>query len=85
MSGKYRFRKMFFICYDNRVIADEYEFTNAYKRKEYVDKIAHVKQEDIKYPKLWEKDKHKPKVSVEGFYLVHESLFDELLSKHSKD
>lgn len=76
---------MFFNCYDKIVIEECYEMTNAYRRREYAEVISKGMIERENNPCLWEKDKAPRKVSTEGFYLVHESLFDELLKEHSRD
>lgn len=79
MPKKHRFRKMYFVCTDNRVISDNVLMTNVYQRKNDTEKIA--KQRDTHW--MWE-DETKPiaREHVEGFYLVHESLYDELLKEH---
>lgn len=67
------------------MIEECFEFTNMYRRREYAMELAKgmIERENNNY--LWEKDKTPRSVSTEGFYLVHESLFDELLKEHSKD
>lgn len=85
MQKKYRFRKMFFKCYDNRVIEDCYEMTNAFRRREYILRLLKANDMGEGHRYLWEKDKYKPKVTVEGFYLVHESLFDEILKPFANE
>ena len=78
---KYRFRKIYFICEDKLVITPDLLTTTAYKHKDYADTILRQKDTDVK---MWEVNKPPKKYSVEGFYLVHESLFDELLKDYSK-
>ena len=64
---------------------EEFEMTNVFRRREYALSIAKGQQERENTKYLWEKDKTVRKVSTEGFYLVHESLFDELLKDHTRD
>jgi hypothetical protein len=79
---KYRFRKVYFQCADKKVMEPHHQFTNAYQYKEHALKNFEARETHM----LWEdKSKPLPKRSVEGFYLVHESLFDEILKKHSKE
>lgn len=79
--AKYRFRKMYFICENNKVIEPNVGATNAYQYKKTVDDI--LKQRDTTV-KMWDVGKPPKVYKVEGFYLVHESLFDEILKEHSK-
>lgn len=85
MGKKYRFRKIFFNCHDNKVIEECYEMTNAFRRREYAESIAKGQIERENNPLLWERDRPRRKISVEGFYLVHESLFEEILKKYTKE
>lgn len=85
MKKKYRFRKMYFKCHDKRVIEDCYEMTNAFRRREYIEGIIKYNDMGEGHRYLWERDTYKPKVSVEGFYLVHESLFEEILKEWARD
>jgi hypothetical protein len=56
------------------------EFTNAYKNKEYAESNLESRTTHM----MWEnKNIPLPKRTVEGFYLVHESLFDEILKKYT--
>lgn len=76
---------MFFNCYDKQVIEECFEMTNAFRRREYAEVIAKGQRERESHKMLWEKNDPIRKVSVEGFYLVHESLFEEILEKFAKD
>lgn len=72
MAKKFKFRKMYFHCRDGKVIEDNVQMTNAYRERK--DAEATLGYDDHK---IWmDKTKPVPKRSVEGFYLVHESLFD---------
>ena len=80
--AKYKFRKMYFICQDKKVIDPNIEFTNAYQHREYADNVCSDANKR-KTHFLWEdKTKPIPVRSVEGFYLVPEKLYDEILRKH---
>lgn len=67
------------MCNNNQVIDDNVEMVNAYRCRAYADKITLARREKDLYPLLWEKGIEKPIRTTEGFYLVHESLFDEIL------
>jgi len=86
MPKRYRFRKVYFICEENQIFAD-YKFINCYKDLDYVNSVCMANQrmliEDAN--KLYNKGQKIRVLKVEGFYLVHESLFQELLKKHSKE
>jgi len=71
---KFRFRKMYFICENKQVIEPNVHMTNAYQYKHIADTV--LSQWDTE-PKLWDAGKPPIKYSVEGFYLVHESLFEQ--------
>ena len=85
MGKKYRFRLVYFNCFDNRAIDEQYDITNVFTRREYAEKIAAGQRERENNPNMWDRHRRIRKVTTEGFYLVHESLFDELLSEHSKE
>jgi len=79
--AKHRFRKMYFICENKKVIQPEVWATSAHQ---YKDKAQAVLDQIDKTPKLWNVNKPPVHYSLEGFYLVHESLFDEILKEHTK-
>lgn len=64
---------------------EEFEMTTIFRRREYAEVVAKSKRERESHKYLWEKDKRARKVTTEGFYLVHESLFKEILEKFTKD
>jgi hypothetical protein len=69
---------MYFICLDKKVIKPEHEMVPAFQHRTYADTLCI--QQGGRY--IWEdKNKPVPVKSVEGFYLVHESLYEEIL-KH---
>jgi len=71
---KFRFRKMYFICENKQVIAHNVQRTNAYQHKKNADEILAQMDTSVK---MWQVGKPPVTYSVEGFYLVHESLFEE--------
>ena len=73
---------MYFLCRDKKIIEPNIQFTNAYQYKEYADKI--LIQETRTYKYLWENEPSAVK-TIEGFYLVPERLFDEILKDHVKE
>lgn len=78
---KYCFRKMYFICENNKVIEHNVQATNAYQHREHADAILGQRDTSVK---MWEVNKPPKTYKVEGFYLVHESLYEELLKARSK-
>ena len=86
MPKQYRFRLIFVICEDNKIV-EPYEMVNMYKRRDYAESVCKAKQEfDIAESKKQYRvnDRRVSQRKVHGFYLVNESLFDEILKKHSK-
>ncbi|SEM66736.1 hypothetical protein SAMN05192574_101401 [Mucilaginibacter gossypiicola] len=79
---KYTFRKMYFQVENDRVIQDNVGATNVYQRKE--DAIKTWRDYTRLTPYYWEKGKPQIKREVVGFYLVHESLFEEILKRYTK-
>jgi hypothetical protein len=84
---KYRFRKVYFICEKNRIFPNNYEMVSSYRQMANALSVCSHQQRDaiIEAKKDYNKSRDIPLYKVEGFYLVHESLFDELLKKHSKE
>lgn len=79
---KYSFRKMYFQCADKKVIDPGIQFTNAYQYREPA--VSNLETRTSHY--MWEDEtKPLPIRTVEGFYLVHESLFDEILKPFAKE
>lgn len=83
MSKKYRFRKMYFVCKDKKVIEPEIQAVNAYQNQENAAAIA--RQTDRTHYMWLAKDWTPPIVTVEGFYLVPEALFNAILKDHYKE
>ncbi|SFW15697.1 hypothetical protein [Chitinophaga sancti] len=79
---KYRFRKMYFICDNNQVIAANIAMTCAYQFKD--DAVQIAKQRTGHF--IWENQSEPvPLRKVEGFFLVHETLFDEILKQFTRE
>ena len=78
---KYRFRKMYFICENKQVIKDNVLMTNAYRKRETAEQVCKDQDAYNSREKLWMKDKPEIVRSVEGFYLVPEALYEEVLRR----
>jgi hypothetical protein len=72
---------MYFICENKRVITPEVHATTVYQYKTAADGALASKDTAVK---MWHVGKPPKVYTVEGFYLVHESLFEKLLKEHSK-
>lgn len=82
MQKKYRFRKIYFICNNKLVIEDCYEVTNAFRRKEYAEKLLESRGKKEHYY-LWEdRSVPLPVKTVEEFYLVPAALYEKILKDH---
>lgn len=79
---KYRFRKIYFICENKRVIEPNVHATNAYQHKEHADAILSQRDTSVK---MWDINKPPRVYSVEGFYLVHESLYEKILKEYCRE
>ncbi|TWI87761.1 hypothetical protein LX66_1832 [Chitinophaga japonensis] len=77
MKKSYKIRKMSFICQDGRVIEPNIHMTNAYQFREIAEAVCRERQPTGRY--MWEVGRPIPKLTVEDFYLVHASLFKEIL------
>lgn len=86
MMKRYKFRKVFFVCKNNSVFSD-YAFVNCFKDGEHAEEqaIYHQRKAIEDSQLLWERGKPIPQFKAHGFYLVHESLFDEILEKFNQD
>lgn len=87
MGKKYKFRKVYFICEDNKVFAQPYEAIHCFRREEYCKTVC-VQQQMLKMDNskmMWMHDKRIPEMTPHGFYLVHESLFDEILKQWAEE
>ena len=75
---------MYFVCEDKKVISPNVHMTQAYQFKKTADQVCDDRnkaQGDVH--KLWDDEsKPLPKHTVEGFYLVPEALYDEILKKY---
>ena len=79
MGKKYRFRKMYFLCQNKKVISPNVSFTNAYQFKEYAEQILNEKVVRDYHYMFEDSSIPLPKETVEGFYLVPEALFELIL------
>lgn len=76
MAKRFKFRKMYFVCENGKVIDDNILMTNAYKGREVAQGVCDSRAQQNH--KMWDdKSKPFPKHTVEAFYLVHESLFEK--------
>jgi hypothetical protein len=83
MGRKRRLWQIYFQCSNKQVLPDGIQFTNAYRDREYAQSNLDAKQLNNVGHYMWEdKDIPKPVYTVEGFYLVPEALYDEILKKH---
>jgi len=74
MAKKFKFRKMYFHCRDGKVIDEDVQMTNAYRERNVAESTLGYNDTH----QMWEdKTKPAPKRTVEGFYLIHESLFEK--------
>ncbi|MBW8683046.1 hypothetical protein [Chitinophaga rhizophila] len=81
-NKRYRFRLMYFHCTNNQVISPNTHMTNAYQFKETAEKAINNRS----FPYMWENREQRPPQSrIEGFYLVHESLYDLILKPFVKE
>ena len=74
---------MYFICHDKKVISPNVQMTSAYQKKEIAEQVAKERFSSGRTSHMDWEDKSKPVevVSVEGFYLVPEALYNEVLKK----
>jgi len=80
---KHTFRKMYFRVENGRIIQDNVWSINIYRRRD--DLIKAWPDYTRLKPYLWEENQPPIKREVIGFYLVHESLFEEILAKYAKN
>ena len=75
MAKRFKFRKMYVVCENGKVIAGHIAMTNLYQKKEDAQSVCENRQRHSH--RMWEdQTKALPKRTVEAFYLVHESLFE---------
>jgi hypothetical protein len=74
MAKRFKFRKMYFVCENGKVIEDNIAMTNAYKDREVAQSVCNSRAQQNH--KMWDdKTRPFPKHTVEAFYLLHESFF----------
>ncbi|QEM03317.1 hypothetical protein DIU31_007190 [Mucilaginibacter rubeus] len=85
MGKKYKFRKAYFIAKDNQIF-EQFEMVNCYRRKEYVDSVCKSQQRlaNDESSQMWNKGKPIPVLKAHGYYLVHESLYEEIIKPFEK-
>ena len=85
-NKKYRFRKVYFVC-ENKSVFGDYSTVNCFKDGDHAKEQEVFKQKKANEEANleWQKGKPAPVFKTEGFYLVHESLYDELLKAHAKE
>jgi hypothetical protein len=77
---------MYFVCQDRIVIQDKVLMTQAYRKKETADQVGDDRNRSCESHRLWDdKTKPLPVHSVEGFYLVPEALYEEVLKKFKEE
>lgn len=84
MAKKYRFRKVYFVCRDKEVVPANARDTIAYKWES--DAVQDAENQTASYAPYADKNRFwkAPDFTVQGFYLVHESLYDEVIEPHQK-
>jgi len=86
MGKRYKFRKVYFICEDNNVFGGTRESVECYRREDYCQrKTMHRRKlafEDAKI--MWATGLPMKHITMHSFYLVHETLYDEILKDHTK-
>ncbi|SHN42214.1 hypothetical protein SAMN05216311_114135 [Chitinophaga sp. CF418] len=74
----HRFRLVYFICHDKRIIAENVYMTDTYRSKEAAE--AKFKPRDKDHRWAWEKNLPRlPVASIEGFYMVPAQLHELVL------
>lgn len=76
---KNRFKKVYLICSNNKIFGDEnFQAVNMYRQRSYAEGVAKSQQQlahdEIKL--MWNEKKPVKKITMHGFYLVHESYFE---------
>ena len=85
MAKRYRFRKVYMICEDKKIFGDVLTALCYQDQKHALSVCNHKQHKAIQDANMmYNANKPIPVHKVHGFYLVHESLFDEILKKHSK-
>jgi len=74
---------MYFVCKDNQVISPDVGRTNCWQHRKDAETIE--KQNTRTNVFQWEKRTTPPVYKTEGFYLVHESLYEDIIKPHDRD
>lgn len=85
MAKRYQFRKVYVVCEDNQVFG-KVSTAVFYRDDSYAVSICSQRQKKAieDSTMAYNTNKPIPVHKVHGFYLVHESLFDEILKEHGK-
>jgi len=74
---------MYFVCQDKKVISPNVHMTQAYQNKKMAEDVCadrNLKQGE-NHKEWQDRTKPVPVHSVEGFYLVPEALYEEVLKR----
>lgn len=79
MPKKYRFRKVYFICIDKQVIKPSDRVETFYKFRADAEAEANNQLSNYRPYQINNPSYKLPNIGAEGFFLVHESLYEEIL------
>lgn len=81
-----RFRKVFIVTEDNRIFPRSITTNSVYLQQARAEDFAvrRTRENLAQAEKLWVKKDPIITYKVEGFYLVHESLFEEVIKPHTE-
>ena len=87
MGKRYTFRKIHVVTCDNKIFAENVTGSNIYLHREIAESVAQQWQRTAMADagKMWNKGQPVRKYAAHSFYLVHESLFEEILKEFCKD
>jgi hypothetical protein len=80
IEDTYPIEKLYFRCYNGKVMSKGIAFTDAFVER--ADERLKIVQR--KTPYMWENETP-PVESVEGFYLVNEQFYDEILKPFTRE
>lgn len=84
MAKKYRFRKVYFVCQDKKVFSSSTKVAPSFLFKEDAEHVRKIDENELFPYKSSNPHWKSPVFTIEAFYLVHESLYKELLEEHQK-
>ncbi|MBD1364425.1 hypothetical protein IDJ77_11455 [Mucilaginibacter sp. ZT4R22] len=85
MPKKYRFRKVYFVCRNNQVYSSSARTEPSFLFKKDAEQLKKTHEDEYKPYVINSPSFVPPPFTVEGFYLVHESLYNELLKQFDKE